>query len=293
VSKARKRGDLNETLNRTLEPRLPPGRPGRPKGSRNYEWTPEIDRILEEACTKFGPGVAKSVARKKLLDIRDGQNRFKPRPDSVRNAVERRMVRLGLRTGQERKSPESRIAKPWAPSETAALLAALGGDLLDESVEDRTHHTIKAVRAKLARLGHKASELRGLAFTVDELAAMLHVTSRQVRRWKENGWLKTTRRRTSDKDLGAFLKKHADRVPYHLLSRHVQVFLISLGYPAKDAAEFRATVKSILEDVGGRKKRCDAREVDRTTHPPWAKPVADRPLRAAVAGRVLAFANSA
>jgi hypothetical protein len=135
--------------------------------------------------------------RKNLLDMREGLGRFKPRPDSVRNAVERRMVQLGLPTGQARKRPESRTAKPWDPSETTALLAALGGDLLDESVEERTHHTIKAARAKLARLGHQASELRHVAFTVDELAAMLHATSRQVRRWKENGWLKTTRRRIS------------------------------------------------------------------------------------------------
>jgi hypothetical protein len=70
----------------------------------------------------------------------------------------------------------------------------------------------------------------------------------------------------------------------------VQVFLISLGYPAKDAAEFRATVKSILEDVGDRKKRCDARTVDRSTHPPWVTPIAVRP---AVARPLVAFADSA
>jgi hypothetical protein len=203
------------------------------------------------------------------------------------------MMELGLPTGQQRKSPESRAAKRWEPSETAALVAALGGDLLDESVEDRTHHTIKAARAKLARLGHKASELRGVAFTVDELAAMLHVTSRQVRRWKENGWLNTTRRRISDQDLRAFLKKHHDRVPYQLLPRDVQVFLISLGYPAKDAAEFRATVKSILEDVGGRKKRCDAREVDSAPRPASrGRPIAARPMLAAVAAPASAFAAS-
>jgi hypothetical protein len=232
-----------------------------------------MDRILEEACTKFGPGKAKTVMQKKLLDVRDGQNGFEPRPASVRNRIERRMVQLGLPTGDLRKSPEARSIKPWASSETTALLAALGGDLLDESVEDRTHHTIKAARAKLARLGHKTSELRGLAFTVDEAAAILHVTSRQVRRWKENGWLKTTRRRVSDKDLAAFLKDHHDRVPYDFLPRQVQVFLISLGYPAKDAAAFRATVKSILEDIGGRKKRSDARAVDHSTHLPRVKPV--------------------
>jgi hypothetical protein len=127
---------------------------------------------------------------------------------------------------------------------------------------------------------------------VDEFAAMLHVTSRQVRRWKEKGWLKTTRRRVIDKDLAGFLKDHDDQVPYDLLARHVQVFLISLGYPAKDAAAFRATVKSILEDIGGRKKRCDARTVDPSTHPPWLKTIAVRAPRTAVA-QVLAVSSSA
>src|SRR5690606_37788154 len=126
LPKERKRGDLSETLNRTLEPRVSPGRPGRPKGSRNYDWTPEMDRILDEAYTKFGPGRAKTVMQKKLLDMRDGQNGFKPRPDTLRNSVERRMALLGLPTGQHRKRPESRITKPWQPSETAALLATLG-----------------------------------------------------------------------------------------------------------------------------------------------------------------------
>jgi hypothetical protein len=292
--KMRKRGDLNETLNHTLEPRLPPGRPGRPKGSGNYKWTPEMDRILEEACRKLGPAKAKNEMRKKLLETRDDPGEFKPRLDSLRNSVERRMALLGLQTGQKRKTPHSRIAKAWEPSDTTALVAAIGGDLLDESVEKRTHHTIKAARAKLARLGHAASELRGVAYTVDELAWMLHVTSRQVRRWKEKGGLKTTRRRISDKDLSTFLKNHHDLVPYNLLPRDVQVSLIDLGYPAKDAAKFRATVKSMLEDLGGgRKKRWDARAVDHPTDPPLAKPIAVGPLRAAIKVPVLAFANSA
>src|ERR1035438_4273376 len=61
--KIRKRkipGSLGETLDSTLEPRVSPGRPGRSKGSHNYEWTPETDRILEELCTKYGPAKTKS-----------------------------------------------------------------------------------------------------------------------------------------------------------------------------------------------------------------------------------------
>jgi hypothetical protein len=261
LRKLRKRkGDLKETLDRTLEPRLPPGRPGRPKGSANYGWIPEADRILEDLCSRLGPSTAKHVMKKKILEVRGcGPGEYKPRPDSVRNAVERRMSYLGLPTGRERKGPVSSTAKPWTPAQITALLGGLGADLIDKSLEQRTEHSIKAIRAKLARLSYTAEELRSVSYTVDEVAVMLHVTARQVRRWKEKSWLKTTRRRITDRDLAAFIKNHHQRIPYHLVPPEFQVVLLDLGYPAQEAKEFQAAVKSILNDVAGRKKRKDAR----------------------------------
>jgi hypothetical protein len=273
LHKLRKRkGDLKETLDCTLEPRLPPGRPGRRKGSANYQWTPEADRILEELSARLGPSTAKHVMQKKLLEERGwGPGEYKPRPDSVRNAVERRMEHLGLPTGRERQGPAARTAKPWTPAHITALLGALGGDLIDKSLEQRTEHSIKAVRAKLARLSYTAEELRSVSYTVDEVAAMLNVTARQVRRWKENGCLKTTRRRITDKDLAAFIKDHHQRIPYDRVASHFRVSLLDLGYPAQEAPEFQAAVKSILNDVAGRKKRSDARADNLEIKPSRAK----------------------
>ena len=263
LRKLRKKGDLKATLDRTLEPRVPPGTPGRPKCCDNYNWTPAMDKVLKDFCTRLGPSTAKRLVQKKLSEIRGSYpGNSEPRPDSVRGAVERRMTFLGLPTGRERKSPASRAAKPWTQPQIAGLLGSLGGDLIDESVEDRTQHSIKAARAKLRRLGYRAEELRSLAFTVDELAIMLQVTTRQIKRWKEKGWLKTTRRRVSNKDLAAFIKDHYDRIPYDLLAREVQVFLLDLGYPAPEAPRFKAAVKALLDDVAGRKKRRDARSDD-------------------------------
>jgi hypothetical protein len=290
----KKKGDLKGTLDGTLEARLPPGKSGRPEGARNYEWTPETDRILEDLCDRLGPSTAKRIMQKKLLDGRGcDPGEFKPRPDSVRTAVERRMQRLGLPTGQGRKDGVAKTAKPWTPTNVTALLGAIGGDLTDESIEQRTEHSINAVRAKLVRLSYKAVELRSVAFTVDELAATLEVTSRQVRRWKEKGWLKTTRRRVTDKDLAAFVKEHAERIPYNQLPRHVQVFLLEIGYPASDARAFQAAVKSILDDVAGRKKRCDARRDHLDSKPARAKPPAVRWLPLAFGHSGLARARSA
>ena len=259
LRKLRKKGNLKATLDRMLEPRVPPGRPGRPKGCGNYQWTPEMDESLKDLCARLGPSTAKRVMQKRLIEMRASKpGDYNPKPDSVRNAVERRMAFIRLQTGRERKNPASRTAKPWTQKQVATLLASVGGDLIDKSVEDRTKHTIKSARAKLRRLGYAAEELRSVAFTVGELAVMLRVTPRQVERWKEKGWLKTTRRRVTDKDLAAFIKDHPERIPYDLLSREVQVFLLGLGYPAPEAPKFQATVKSILDDVAGRKKRKDA-----------------------------------
>jgi hypothetical protein len=259
LRKLRKKGDLQATLDRTLEPLVPPGKPGRRKGCGNCQWTQKMDESLKDLCTRLGPSTAKRMMQKRLIEKRTSKpGEYRPRPDSVRNAVERRMAFLGLQTGRERKRVPSRTAKPWTQKQIEGLLGSVGGDLIDKSVEDRTKHTIKAARAKLRRLGYAAEELRSVAFTTEELAIMLQVTARQVERWKEKGWLKTTRRRVTDKDLAAFIKEHPERIPYDLLSREVQVFLLGLGYPAPEAPKFQATVKSILDDVAGRKKRKDA-----------------------------------
>ena len=50
-SPSKKRGNLAATLDRELEARLPPGKPGRPKGTNNYEWTPETDSF-SSSCAR-------------------------------------------------------------------------------------------------------------------------------------------------------------------------------------------------------------------------------------------------
>jgi hypothetical protein len=207
---------LSATLDRTLEPRLPPGRPGRSKGSGNYQWTPEMDKDLKNLCRRLGPSHAKRVMQEKLSELRGCKvGQHEPRPDSVRNAVERRMTFLDLPTGQQRQKSSSgrRMGGPWTRKEIAGLLRSLGGDLMDESIEKKTKHSISAARAKLRRLGYTAQELRSVAFTVEELAIMFQVTPRQIRSWKEKGWLKTTRRRVTGKDLAAFIKDHHEQIP--------------------------------------------------------------------------------
>ena len=245
----KKKGSLAAELDPLLTPRLAPGQPGRPKGSANHEWTPEADRTLIELCEKWGPTKAKQIMCRKLqeLGLVDGV----ARPDTLRKAVEHRMSKLGLPTGQPRKTPAGRTAKRWTEAQITALLGALGADATIESVAARTGHTVKSVHAKLARLDYQVHEVSGFAvFTVDQLSALLQVTPRQVRRWKEKGLLETKDRRVTERDLGQFLREHADGIPFEGLPRETQIYLVDLGYPCAESAKFRKNVREILDGVG-------------------------------------------
>jgi hypothetical protein len=248
----KKRGNLAATLNPLLEPRLPAGQPGRPKGTSNYEWTPETDSLLIDLCAKWGPAKAKNIIARRILENRPPGSA--PRPDSVRQVVERRMEKLGILTGQKRRKPVRRREKRWTESQTAALLGALGADSTIETIAARTDHSVKSVRAKLARLDYGVHEIHGSVFTVNALAALLLVTPRKVRRWKELGWLETESRRVTEKCLGRFLRAHPDRVPFDSLGRADQIFLVDIGFPCQERAAFKKNVREILDGIGKQRK---------------------------------------
>ncbi len=150
----KKRGDLAATLDPLLKPRLAAGRPGRPRGAGNYEWTPEADRLLIELCEKLGAAKAKRIMGRRIQEGRPVE--ATPRPDTVRKAVEHRMAKLGIVTRQRRRKPDMRKTKRWTESQTTALLGALGADATIESIAARTGHSVKSVRSKIARLDYTA-----------------------------------------------------------------------------------------------------------------------------------------
>jgi hypothetical protein len=253
VRQRKKKGSLATNLDPLLTPRLASGQSGRPKGSKNYEWTPEVDRMLMDLCEKWGTTKAKHIMQRKLLEL--GIANDGARPDTLRKGVEHRMARLGLPTGQPRKSPTSRTAKPWSEAQTAALLGSLGADATIESVAVRTGHSVKSVLAKLSRLGYRTHEVSGFAvFTVDQLSALLRVTPRQIRRWKEKEWLQTKDRRITERDLGRFLRNCPEEVAFDCLPRETQVYLVDLGYPCAESAWFKKSVREILDGVGRQRK---------------------------------------
>jgi hypothetical protein len=169
--------------------------------------------------------------------------------------MEYRMAKLGIFSSEKRREPGARLSKRWTEAQTAALLGALGADAAIESIASRTRHSVKAVRAKIARLNYDLSEIHGFAvFTVSELAELLQVTPRQIRRWKERGWLETKGRRITEKCLGRFLQEHSDRVPFDALAREDQIYLLDLGFPRREAVLFKKNVREILDGIGRQRK---------------------------------------
>jgi hypothetical protein len=82
------------------------------------------------------------------------------------------MAKLGISTGQKRRKPDMREAKRWTESQTnTRLLGALGADATIESIAVRTGHSVKSVRAKIARLDYRIDEIHGFGFTAKRLAA--------------------------------------------------------------------------------------------------------------------------
>jgi hypothetical protein len=161
------------------------------------------------------------------------------------------MVVLGISAGQKRSKPKMRIAIPWSNAQTSALLGALGADATIESIAVRTGHSVKSVRAKIARLDYQLHELHGFAtFTVSTLAALLRVTPRQIRRWKERGWLETNDRRITEECLGQFLSAHSDQIQFESLPKEDQVYLVDLGFPSQQAATFKKNIREILDGIG-------------------------------------------
>jgi hypothetical protein len=165
------------------------------------------------------------------------------------------MAKLGISTEEKRRKPDARVSTRWTEAQTAALLGALGADATIESIALRTGHTVSAVRAKIARLDYQFHEIHGFAvFTVAELADLLRVTARQIRRWREHGWLETENRRITEKCLGQFFRAHADTVPFDELPREDQVYLLDLGYPRPEGAAFKKNVREILDGIGRQRK---------------------------------------
>ena len=119
--------------------------------------------------------------------------------------------------------------RPWGGNEEASLLDMVGTQSIP-TVARCLRRTPKAVRSKLQRMGTRLEDVAG--FKGKDLVNWLKVTPKQVRRWREKGYLRSVAGRITEESLEAFCRDHAEKIPYHELSEHVQLWLRDLGYPA-------------------------------------------------------------
>ncbi len=121
--------------------------------------------------------------------------------------------------------------RPWDRAEEATLLDMVGTQSIP-TVARCLRRTPKAVRSKLQRMGAPLEDLAG--FKGKDLVNWLNVTPKQVRRWREKGYLRSAAGRITEESLEAFCRDHPEKIPYNELGGHVQLWLRDLGYPAVD-----------------------------------------------------------
>ncbi len=133
----------------------------------------------------------------------------------------------------ERAPTNGRRSTPrlWDPAEEATLRDMVGTQSIP-TVARYLRRTPKAVRSKLQRMGAPLEDLAG--FKGKDLVNWLNVTPKQVRRWREKGYLRSAAGRITEESLEAFCRDHPEKIPYDELGGHVQLWLRDLGYPAVD-----------------------------------------------------------
>ena len=121
--------------------------------------------------------------------------------------------------------------RPWDRAQEAMLLDMVGTQCIP-TVAKYLRRTPKAVRSKLQRMETPVEDLAG--FKGKDLVNWFNVTPKQVRRWREKGYLRSAAGRITEESLEAFCRNHPEKIPYDELGEHVQLWLRDLGYPAVD-----------------------------------------------------------
>ena len=135
-------------------------------------------------------------------------------------------VKEAARANGRRSAP-----RPWDRVEEATLRDMVGTQSIP-TVARCLRRTPKAVRSKLQRMGAPLEDLAG--FKGKDLVNWFNVTPKQVRRWREKGYLRSAAGRITEESLEAFCRDHPEKIPYDELGEHVQLWLRDLGYPAID-----------------------------------------------------------
>jgi hypothetical protein len=162
------------------------------KRRAQVRWTEQLRQVLVAAYRKGGTGEAQRAVKA-------------VRRDWSEQCIVQELNRLGLRT------PQSRPRRPLGEEEQASVLNSLGGStfrMLAEELE-RPKSTIWSF---LRRRGYSADH-QTESFKCKDVAGLLGVTGRQVRRWIWKWYLWTEHRRVPVESLALFVKEYGDLLP--------------------------------------------------------------------------------
>lgn len=117
--------------------------------------------------------------------------------------------------------------RPWTRAEEESLVDAASTQTI-LAIAEALGRSEASVRLKLKTLGYNLTDLAG--FKVKDLAALLGVTIRQVRRWRQKGYLRGLNGRITEESFSKFCRAHADKIPYSALAWDAKVWLRGFGY---------------------------------------------------------------
>lgn len=117
--------------------------------------------------------------------------------------------------------------RPWTTKETEDLVERASTQTIP-TIAKQIGRSEFAVRHKLKSLGVDYHDLAG--FKAKDIAGMLQVTVRQVRRWRRKGYLRSVNGRITEESFTRFCKIHADKIPYNRLDEGARLWLRGYGY---------------------------------------------------------------
>jgi hypothetical protein len=137
--------------------------------------------------------------------------------------------------------------RPWTRPEEESLVDAASTQTILE-IAAALGRSEASVRLKLKSLGYNLSDLSG--FKVKDLAALLGVTIRQVRRWRQKGYLRGLNGRITEESFSKFCRAHADKIPYSALAWDAKVWLRGFGYRPPETTPDRPSMVIVQRATG-------------------------------------------
>lgn len=128
--------------------------------------------------------------------------------------------------------------RPWTSAEEDELRDAASSQTIP-TIAKNLGRSEASVRLKLRNLGYDFRDLAG--FKVKDLAGLLEVTIRQVRRWRQKGYLRGVNGRITEESFAKFCRIHAEKIPYNCLGWDAQLWLRGFGYQTQPPLGVAAT----------------------------------------------------